>query len=58
MKKVKTWLLILGLAGPSVVNMSCLSSATRKLWNAALAGAAGFVQTATQDLLTQSLGDL
>lgn len=56
MKKVKTWLLIIGLAGPSVVNLSCLSTASRELWNAALAGTAGFVQTATQELLSQAFG--
>lgn len=56
MKKLKTWLLIIGLAGPSVVNLSCLSSVTRELQTAVIAGAATTVQAGTTSLLSNLLG--
>ena len=56
MKKMKTWLLIIGLAGPSVVNLSCLSSVTRELQAALIAGAASTVQTGTTAFLSDLLG--
>lgn len=56
MKKVKTWLLILGLAGPSVVNLSCLSSLSNELWNAALNGATTAVETTVSTLVGNAIG--
>lgn len=56
MRKLKTWLLIIGLAGPSVVNLSCLSSVTRELQAALITGAANAVQLGTTTLLSDLLG--
>lgn len=58
MKKVKTWLLIIGLAGPSVVNLSCLSSASNELWNAALNGASSAVGATVNTLVSGAVGGL
>ncbi len=58
MKKVKTWLLILGLAGPSVVNLSCLSSVANDFWNAAVTGASLAVGSAANTVVGDALGGL
>ena len=55
MKKVKTWLLILGLAGPSVVNLSCLSSATNELFKAMLSGASDAVEITVGGLVGDAI---
>ena len=55
MKKVKTWLLILGLAGPSVVNLSCLSSASNELFKAMLNGASTVVENTVSDLVGDAI---
>ncbi len=51
MKKVTKLLMILALAGPSVFNMSCSSTFTRQLRDAAFAGVANFVQGTAFDTL-------
>jgi len=51
MKKVTKLLLVLSLAGPSVINLSCSSTFTRQLRDAAFAGVAGFVQSSTLNTL-------
>jgi len=55
MKKVKTWLLIIGLAGPSVVNFSCLSAAQNKIWNAAVDGASDAVNATVSTLVVDAM---
>jgi hypothetical protein len=51
MRKVTKLLMILALAGPSVINMSCSSMFTRQLRDAAFAGVANFVQGTAFDAL-------
>lgn len=60
MKSLKKWVLILGLAGPAVTNLSCMSGVLRDLRDAAIGGAAAFVEETTLDLLGQNLdlGDM
>ncbi len=60
MKSLKKWVLILGLAGPAVTNLSCMSATWQNLRDAAIGGAAAFVEETTLDLLSQNLdlGDM
>jgi len=55
LKNLKKWLLILGLTGPTVVNLSCSSALLEQFRDAAISGAASFVEQTTLDLLDQSL---
>jgi len=51
MRKVMKLLLVLGLAGPSVINMSCSNMFTRQIRDAAFAGVANFVTGTTFGVL-------
>jgi len=53
MKQWKRWLLILAVSGPTVTNLSCASMLGRALRDAAVDGAAGFVEGSTEDILVQ-----
>ena len=55
MKKVTKLVLMLSLAGPSVLNLSCTSTFWRSLRDAAFDGVAAWVQTTTFDTLDGSL---
>ena len=55
MKSLKKWILILGLAGPAVTNLSCTSAVWQDLRAAAIGGVASFVEEATFDLLSVNL---
>lgn len=59
MKSLKKWLLVLSMAGPAVLNLSCPGTFMRQVRDAALSGAADFVEQAAFDLLDQNipLGD-
>ena len=56
MKRVKKWLLVLTLWGPTVTNFSCSTLLGTALRDAAIKGASGFVQDTTGALLDQLLG--
>ena len=55
MKSLKKWVLILGLAGPAVTNLSCMSATWQNLRDAAIGGVSAFVEDATFDLLSANL---
>ena len=55
MKALKKWALILGLAGPAITNFSCSGAVWQQFRDAALAGAASFVEQATFDFLDANL---
>ncbi len=55
MKNLKKWMLVLCLAGPTVTNYACVSGLSRQFWNAAVAGAATWVEGTTFDLLDDNL---
>ena len=55
MRTAKKWLLVLCLAGPSVVNFSCTTMFMQTVRDAALDGTATFVEQATLSLLDQLL---
>jgi hypothetical protein len=51
MKALKKWVLVLCLAYPAATNFSCSTAIWQDLRDAALSGAASFVEQATIDLL-------
>lgn len=55
MKKVTRMLMILSLAGPSVINISCSSSFTRQIRDAAFTGVANFVTGTTFNALDSTV---
>lgn len=55
MRKLKTALLILTLAGPSVINMSCSNVFWRSLRDAAFDGVADFVRDTTFGTLNDNV---
>jgi hypothetical protein len=54
MKRLKKWALVFGLAGPTVASLSCSSTVAEQFRDAAISGAASFVEQATIDLLSQA----
>ncbi len=55
MKNLKKWLLIVGLASPTVANLSCSSALLQQMRDAAIDGASSFVQEMTFELLEQNV---
>ncbi len=55
MKSVKKWILILGISGPVVATLSCSGAFLQAFRDAAIDGAAGFVEETTFDLLDQAV---
>ncbi len=55
MKSVKKWILILGISGPVVANLSCSGAFLQAMRDAAVDGTASFVEEATLNLLDQAL---
>ena len=55
MKALKKWALILGLAGPAITNFSCSGGVWQQFRDAALAGAANYVEQATFDFFDANL---
>jgi len=53
MKNLKKWILIVGLAGQTFLPVSCSGTFTRQVKQAFVDGFAAFIQTSTQNLLTQ-----
>ena len=55
MKALKKWMLILGLAYPATTSFSCSTAIWRDLRDAAINGAASYVEQATFNLLDMIL---
>ncbi len=53
MKTVKRWMLLMCFAGPMVLGVSCSGNWMQDMRDAAINGAADFVQGKTFDLLNQ-----
>ncbi|MEK6798569.1 MAG: hypothetical protein AABZ12_06370 [Planctomycetota bacterium] len=49
MKRIKSLLLILGVSGPVVVNLSCSGELARTLRDAMLDGTSGVIEAATAE---------
>ena len=58
MKSVKKWILILGISGPVVANLSCSSAFLEAVREAAIDGTATFVEQAAFGLVDQTVGNL
>ena len=56
MKRVKKWLLVLGLCGPTVTNFSCSTLVGTAFRDAAIDGAAGIVEETAAILMDRLLG--
>jgi hypothetical protein len=56
MKRVKKWVLVLGLCGPTVTNFSCSTLLGSAVRDAAIKGTSGFIEDTTGTLLDQLLG--
>ncbi len=56
MKLIKRVLLGLTLAGPAVTPLACNTLLATEIRDAAIAGAAGFVETAVADALDRAFG--
>ena len=56
MKRVKKWLLVLALSGPTVTNFSCSTLLGSAIRDAAIKATSGFVEDSTGSLLDQLLG--
>ena len=56
MKRVKRWLLVLSLCGPTVTNFSCSTMLGSAVRDAAIKATSGFVENTTGTLLDQLLG--
>jgi len=55
MKNLKKWLLVFCMAGPTVVHLSCSGAFLQQFRDAAIAGAANFVEEAAYNLLDQAI---
>ena len=55
MKTLKKWALILCLAGPAITTFSCSGTIWQQFRDAALAGAANYVEQATFDFFDANL---
>lgn len=55
MKKMKKWILVVGLLGQTLLPISCSGTFTRELQSAVVNGFATFVETSTLTLLNQLL---
>lgn len=53
-RNLKKWLFLVGLTGPVAFNVFCSTNFLRSMWDAAVAGAADYVETTTFDLLDQA----
>ncbi len=58
MKSVKKWILILGISGPVVANLSCSGAFLQAMRDAAIDGTASFVEEAAFGLVDQAVGNL
>ena len=55
MRTVRRWVLILAMAGPAILNLSCSGVFWQELKTAAISGAASFVEQAVFDVLDQTI---
>lgn len=55
MKNLKKWVLVFCMAGPTVVHLSCSSAFLQQFRDAAIAGAASFVEEAAYNLLDRAI---
>lgn len=56
MKRFTKWMLLLGLAGPTIIVPSCSSALLREVRTATFGGVSQFLGSATADLLETNLG--
>ena len=56
MKRLRKWVLMLGLSGPAIMMPSCSSTAWQQVRDAAITGLSNFVQQAVSDILDTTVG--
>lgn len=56
MTRVKKWMLLFCIAGPTVTNLSCSSALFREMREAAISGSANFVELAASTILLDTFG--